>query len=186
MRVSLALMIVAMAVGGLTGGSTSASTPPLEEAAVASKVHMRVLYLQGMDPREAITLLRSQAHVRQAATISDRNLIVIAGKADMVAKCETLLREHDAVLRVTDPHEPVELGGRTADPLIARVFRVAGDNMQAVVLLLRAIYQVRELSELAQDNTVSVQATQAVLDSSEALLRELELLDVPMEVSGGS
>lgn len=41
------------------------------------------------------------------------------------------------------------------------------------------IYSVRELSELAQDNAVSIHATQPVLDSSEALLRELDLLAPP-------
>ncbi len=97
MRVCRALMVVAIAVGGLTGGPTSASSSTREEAAVASKVHTRVFYLQGMDPRQAITLLRSQAQVRQVASISHRNVIVVAGIADTVERCETLLREHDAV-----------------------------------------------------------------------------------------
>jgi hypothetical protein len=44
-----------------------------------------------------------------------------------------------------------------------------------VVVVLRSIYSVRELSERALDE-VSVHASQPVLDSSEALLRELKLL----------
>ncbi len=180
MRVCRALMIVATAVG-LTGGATSTSS----ERAIVSKVHTRVFYLQGMDPRAAITLLRSQAQVRQVASIKDRDVIVVAGTDDTVDRCETLLREHDAILRVADPYEPVELGGAAEVPLATRVFHVVGDNMQAVVVLLRSIYQVRELTEFPQDTTVSVHATQPVLDSSEALFRELELL-VSTKVSEGS
>ena len=111
MRFLRALMVVIVAVGGLSGGSTSAWTPTLEEASAASKYHVRVIYLQGMDPREATTLVRSQADVvaRSWQWISDRNVIVVPDTADVVDRCETLLREHDAVLRVADPHEPVEL-----------------------------------------------------------------------------
>jgi hypothetical protein len=185
MRVYCALIIVAMAVVGLTGGLASASSPTLEEAVVVNKIHTRVFYLQGMDPREAATLLRSQAQVRQLAWIKGRDVIVVAGEANRVEQCETLLREHDAILRVADPHEPVALAGPASDPLVTRVFRVTDDNMQAVVVILRSIYQVRELEELAEDNTVSIQSTQPILDSSESLLRELELLDRPTEVSKG-
>ena len=176
-----ALVVVAMALGGLTGGPTTASAETLQEAVAASKLHTRVFYLgEGMTAREAMTLLRSEGDVRHAAAISDRRVVVIADTADVVGKCETLLRERDAVLRIASPHEPLELGGPD-DPMVTRVFRVAGNNMQAVVVILRSIYSVRQLSALEGDNTVSVHATQPVLDSSAALLRELELLALPTE-----
>ena len=106
MRVCGALLIVPVLVGGLTSVPASAASEQPEDG----NVHMRVFYLQGMDSREAITLLRSKAQVRQVARISDRDVIVVAGTADIVDRCDTLLREHDAILRVVAPHDPVELG----------------------------------------------------------------------------
>jgi hypothetical protein len=181
MTVCGALGIVAVLVGGLTSGPASAASGQPK----VSKVETRVFYLQEMDPREAVTLLRSQAQVRQVAWVSDRDVVVVAGTADTVDRCATLLREHDAILRVVAPHEPVELGGPAGAPLATGVFHVLGDHMQTVVVLLRSIYQIRELTEHAQDSTVSVHATQPVLESSEALFRELKLL-VSTESSEGS
>jgi malonyl CoA-acyl carrier protein transacylase len=176
MRVWLVVSIVAIAVCGLANAPIIASSPANADSEGAGELYTRVFYLQGMDVRQAVTLLRSQAQVLQVASINDRDVIVIAGTADMVERCETLLRERDAILRVAIPHEPVELEALSRGPLVSHVFRVTDNNIKTAVVVLRAIYQVRELSELTEDNTVSVRATQPVVDSSEALLRELGLL----------
>lgn len=181
MRVWGALLIVPVLVGGLTSGPARAAGEQPE----VDKVHTRVFYLQGMDHQAAITLLRSKAQVMQVARISDRDVIVVAGTAETVGRCDTLLREHDAILRVVAPHDPVELGGPAGVPLATGVFHVLGDHMPTVVVVLRAIYQVRELNEDAQESAVTVHATQPVLASSEALFRELKLL-VPTELAEGS
>ena len=171
MRQFGALLILAVVAGWMAGGSASASDPM--EVGVTT---MRIFYLQGMSSRDAITLLRMKAHIPQAAWIGDRDVIVIAGSADRVDQCESLLRQRDAVLRAAEPHEPVALGGLKQSPPTTRVFPVKGDDLRIVVTVLRSIYQVRELSELVEENSVSVRAAKPILDSSEALLRELGLL----------
>jgi hypothetical protein len=147
---------------------------------------LRVIYLQNMTPWDGVKLVRSQADVRSVAGIDDRGAIVVRDSADVVDKCEALLRERAAVQRVTDPHAPVILprrresspvsGGEAAGPSNNRVFRVAFEDSQTVANILRAIYEVRELTELLERSEVSIRAPQPVLDASEALLRELELL----------
>lgn len=133
-----------------------------------------------------MTLLRSQVQVRQMAMIPDRSVIVVSDVADKVNQSESLLRQRDAVVRATDPHEPLELEHLAESQPATRVFRVDSAHVSTVVTLLRAIYQVREVQELAEDNSVSARGAQPILDSSEALLRELGLLVEPAKVSGSS
>ena len=170
------LIIVTVAVGGMVGGPVNALTATREEVAVPSQVHMRVFYLQGMGSNEATTLLRSQAQVPKVASLSDRGVVVAAGPAVVVEKCEALLRDRQALLRVASPHGPLADQKQTGDSLVPHDFSVTADDEQTVVVLLRAIYSIRVLSERAEDNIVSIEATQPVLDAIEALLRELEVL----------
>jgi len=170
-----ALLILAVVAGWMADGSVVASDPAAAEVMV--KPHTaRVFYLQGMSSRDAITLLRMEAQILQAAWIGERDVVVVAGTAEKVDQCEDLLQQRDALFRVAEPHEPVALEGVESSLPETRVFLVDGDNLQTVVTVLRSIYQVRELSELAENNSVSVSASKPVLDSSEALLQELELL----------
>jgi uncharacterized protein YjcR len=132
-----------------------------------------------MDSREAVTLLRSQVQVLQAATIPDRNIIVVSDGAEKVDRSESLLRQQDAIVRVADPHQPLDLKQLQESPPATRVLKVESADTNTVVTLLRAIYQVRDVSESAEERTVTARAAQPVLDSSEALLRELGLLAEP-------
>jgi hypothetical protein len=110
------------------------------------------------------------------AALDDPVAIVVRDRADVVDRCEALLRERDAVRRVADPHQPVVLGGPAAGPSNTRVFRVDFEDSATVVVVLRAIYSVRKLTELLERSEISIRAPQPVLDASEALFRELELL----------
>jgi hypothetical protein len=150
--------------GGDAGAAASAAAPQVT----------RVFYLQGMEPREAVTLFRAQAQVRRVAMIADRSVVVVSDIAEKVEQAESLLRQRDAVARTSDPHQPLELLAES--PAATRTFRVDGDEVSTVLTVLRSIYQVRELSELADGGGVEVRAAQPILDSSAALLRELGLL----------
>jgi type II secretory pathway component GspD/PulD (secretin) len=59
----------------------------------------RVFYLQGMEKREAVTLLRSQLQVRQIAEVQGSDIVIVTEAAEKVERCENLLRELDAVAR---------------------------------------------------------------------------------------
>jgi hypothetical protein len=121
--------------------------------------------------------------VRSVAWIEERAVMIVRDTADVVDKCEALLRERNAVRRVTNPHAPLVLRGPAAGPPDARVFRfLAVEDSQTVATILRAIYEIRELTELLERSEMSIRAPQPVLDASEALLRELELL-APAEVT---
>jgi hypothetical protein len=172
-----ASMIAAVIVTGLTVLSAGAWSPALEEPVAESPFHVRVIYLQNMTSWDAMKVVRSQAQVRSVAGFNDRDAIVVRDTADVVDKCEALLRERDGVRRVTDPHVPVVLEGPAAGPSSTRVFRVERfEDSQTVATVLRAIYSVRKLTELLERSEISIRAPQPVLDASEALLRELELL----------
>ena len=169
------LLILSVFAGWMADGSASASDPAAGGVMITPHA-TRVFYLQGMSSRDAITLLRMEAQIRQASWIGDRDVIVVAGSTEEVDQCEDLLRQRDVLLRVAEPHEPVALEGMENSPPATRVFLVDGDNLRTVVTVLRSIYQVREVSEIGEENSVSVSASKPILDSSEALLRELGLL----------
>ncbi len=148
-------------------------------AGESEPIFTRVLYLQGMEVREAVTLLRSQVHVRQMATIQGRNLVIIAETLDKIEQSETVLRQKDAVSRVAEPHPPLELRKLGKAPAATRTFHVGAGVAASTVTILRSIYQMRELTEEAESNSVSARAAPAVLDAGEALLQELGLLVEP-------
>jgi hypothetical protein len=167
--VVVAGLIGVPAIGTSLNAETKTPAPTL--------TRVRVIYLREIDADEAMKLVRSQADVQREVSLRDRNVIVVAGTGTVLDRCESLLRERDAVVRVADPHEPVELEGRAAaGSLATRVFHVTGDDLQSVVVVLRGIYGIKQLSADPLDHVVSVHAPQRILDASEALLRELKLL----------
>jgi hypothetical protein len=137
----------------------------------------RILHLQDIESREAVTLLRSEAQVRQIAEVPDLGLLIVKGVADRVDRCESLLRERNAIAKTADPHEVETPGSTNAGPTETRVFRIDGIDRKAAVVVLRAIYQIRELSELPEENAISVTAPAAKLKRTEALLGTLGVLE---------
>jgi hypothetical protein len=133
-----------------------------------------------MEPQDAATLLRSQVQIMRIAAISDRSIVVVADIAERVDESERLLRDRNAILRVEDPHAPLELERAGEAPAATRVFRVEGDSADSVVVLLRALYQVKDVSVQAEDRrSVTIRAAEPILVASEALLREVGLLAEP-------
>jgi hypothetical protein len=182
---SRAVLLFALAVGALINGAPRAQDP-IQTGSSSIKVPyvMRVFYLQGMEPLEAMTLLRSQIQVVQIATIRDRNIIVVADVADRVDRSESLLRQRDAVVRATDPHQPLNLERLPESTIATRVFRIEDADISTVVTVLRSIYQMREVTKFVDENSVSVRAALPILDASEATLRELGLLVEEAKASG--
>jgi hypothetical protein len=173
-----ALTVATLVVAALVALSAGAWSPTAEEGAGATPFHVRVIDVQNMTGRDATMLVRRQAQVRSVAWIEERAAMIVRDTADVVDKCEALLRERDAVQRVTDPHAPLlALRGPTAGPPDTRVFRLfAFEDSQKVATIVRAIYSVRELTEFLERSEISIRAPQPVLDAIEALLGELELL----------
>ena len=136
----------------------------------------RILHLKDIDSREAVTLLRSEVQVRQIAEIRDLGLLVVKGVAERVDRCESLLRERGAVADAVDPHDPEDPYSAKEGPIGTRVFQVRGIDRRAIVTVLRAIYQMREITELPEEGSVSVRAPTPRLDASEALLKALGVL----------
>ena len=167
MMSSRAVLFFALAAGLLANGALRAEVPVYVT---------RVFYLQGMEPREVLTLLRRQVQVRQIATVRDRNFIIVADTADRVDRSESLLRQRDAVIRASDPHVPLNLDRSSESPIATRVFRIKGTDTSSVMSVLRSIYQMTDVTELADESSVSVNDELSMLDASEALLRELDLL----------
>lgn len=177
-RRCLSLVVTAVAV---SGGLLGAEAPP------ASAPHLtRVLYLQGMQPREASMLLRTELQIVQLATVPGRDVIVVSDVAAKIDRAGALLREKGALARAADPHGPLDLTGLAGGPGATRVLSVAGAEMNTAVTLLRAIYQVRELEQNAESGSITVHAAAPILDASEALLRELNLLAPPAAARNGS
>lgn len=178
MTSSRAVLLVTLAVGTVILAAPRLEHPVRAGSASSDAPYVtRVFYVQGMELREAVTLLRSRVHVRQMAEVITRNAIVVCEVADRVERSESLLRENDALVRATDPHEPVSFERAKDSPLETRVFPVeSGDDAKMVVTILRAIYQMRDMTELADESGVSVRAALPLLDASEELLRELGLL----------
>ncbi len=145
----------------------------------------RVFYLQGMERREAITLLRSQIQVRQIAEVTSANALVVTEVAGKIQRSESLLREHDALDRSVDPHPPLSFR-READPSSAtRVFRIEGPETRNVVTVLRSIYQIRQVMEVTHNNSITATGPPDRLDAAEALLEELGLLAETEEPGAG-
>ena len=168
-RIVHAASIVALSAVVLAGAPLRADTPePVNPRLMPETT--RVIHLQGMDSREAMTLLRS-LHVRCLAQVRS-DAVVISDVADKIDQAETLLRERKAVLRVADPHSPMVIESFHS----TRVFDVEPGTIDTVVSVLRVIYHARDVQKSEAENRVTFRAAEPILDASEATLRELGLL----------
>jgi hypothetical protein len=137
-----------------------------------------------MTLRDAMILVRTQAHVPRVGAHEDRDALIVAGPTATIDLCQKLLEERNAVLRVAEPHAPLDLGRYEPDTLVPHVFRIREDHLQDAVTLLRALYSIRILSDYPPDSTIALEAPQPVLDAIEDILRELQLL-APSQPSDG-
>jgi hypothetical protein len=176
MQVPRLLSIVTVMIVGSACGSAHAMTATVAGVSASDAVQVRVFYLQAMAVRDAMTMVRSQAKVRSVAGIDEPRVLIVRDVAQVVDQCESLLRQRDAGLRVVTPHGPVKLEAAAGEPLESRVFITVDDGVETVTTVLRSIYSIRKLNARPGDATVSVDATQPVLDAIEALLSELDLL----------
>src|SRR5262249_27584219 len=139
---SRTLVVFALVVAGLVIGSPRAtdlaqSGPPPRKGPQV----IRVLYLQGMDSREASTLVRTQVPIESLADLHDSNVLVLFGLADKVDQCERLLKQRGVVVRIAEPHKPLEFDHLAQSPIATQVFRAAKNaHVQDVQLLLRSLY----------------------------------------------
>jgi len=171
MRTSRFVCLVLLGVGMLCASDLTVNAgSSAEEPRIT-----RVLYLQGMEPSEAVTLLRSQVQVRQIAEVASANAVVVTEVVQKIERSESLLRERDAVLRSVDPHPPLKFRGKPDSPTETRVFRMEGPEARTAVTVLRAIYQISAV-ESADADSVTATAPSVRLDAAEALLRELGLM----------
>ena len=167
----------------ISAGMLCASVFPIHAGSSAAEPRItRVFYLQGMERREALTLLRSQIQVRQIAEVASANALVVTEVDQKIQRSESLLRERDAVARSVDPHPPLMFRGESDAGMDTRVFRIEGSESRAVITVLRAIYQIS--AELT-DDSVTATAPSSRLDAAEALLKELGLLAYVKGVSVG-
>jgi hypothetical protein len=159
----------------ISAGMLCASVFPIHAGSSAAEPRItRVFYLQGMERREALTLLRSQIEVRQIAEVASANALVVTEVDQKIQRSESLLRERDAVARSVDPHPPLTFQGESDAGMDTRVFRIEGSESRAVITVLRAIYQIP--AELTGDDSVTATAPSSRLDAAEALLKELGFL----------
>lgn len=171
------LLVIALTLGALTGGALPApGQESAEPRSAGSALVTRVFYLHGIEPREAMQLLRSQLDVRRMAAVQEKGVLVVGDALDKVDASEKLLLQRDAIERVSTLPETLDVAGLRSMPAEERVFHVTQAASKSVVVILRSIYQVRDLTESAEENSVSIRAATPVLDSSEALLKELGLL----------
>ncbi len=153
-----------------------AEAPLQQEGHERMLLAARVFYLQGIDLREAMMTLRHSLDIRKVVMVKDREALVLSDLADRLDKAETLLRERKAVIRVAEPSAPMFTEEFGHDASATRVFDVEAGRTRDVATVLRTIYDARHVQWDDQLNRVTLQAAQPILDSSEALLRELGLL----------
>ncbi len=161
--VPLVLLLLATVTSGLSAGESRST---------------RVFYLKDMGTREAITLLRSEVQVRQIAEIRELHAVVVTETEERITRSETLLRERDGLERAVAPHDPLRFERGSEEQTETRVFRLAGIDPRSAQTVLRSLYQIRELTVLADGTRLSVRTTIPKLEASEALFRELGVLEV--------
>jgi type II secretory pathway component GspD/PulD (secretin) len=136
----------------------------------------RVFYLQGIDTSEVITLLRSQLQVKQITEFQGREVVIVTETTEKVERCENLLRELDALAKVVEPHAALDFARKPEAENSTRIFTLSENATKTAVVVLRSMYQLRKVTELADKSMVVVTAPPAKLDASEALLKELGVL----------
>lgn len=154
-----------IALAAWSGGSAGAGAP------AAPPQLTRAFILQGMQTRDAIGLLRTNAQVRRIASIDNLTIVVVRDEINLVQRCESLLREKNAVSRVVNAPEPVG-----AEPVETRVLRVRGVDPRSVIPVLQAIYGMRDVKMASPPDGVTAQAPRGDLNAAEGLLRALGLL----------
>jgi hypothetical protein len=166
-----------------------ASPLQAEEATPQERPRMllshRVYYLQGMEPREAMTLVRTRPGVRKIVIVPGRAAMVLCDEAPRLDEAEAVLREHDAILRIAEPNAPMFLEEMGLDTSATGIFDVEPGRTLDVVTILRTMYDVRNLQKSEEGNRVTIQAAPPIVSAADALLRELGLL-VPVASAGKS
>ena len=178
MRPSSAILIFALAAGGLSHAASEATTPTPSETSSANKPQVvRVFYLKG-DLNDANGWLRRNVPVGRMMAIDNRGAIVVTDVAEMVEKCEKPLRERATVTRIVDPHKPLDLDRLKKEPPATRTFHVAGKDVKSAGFLVKHIYDLEpaDVMELPEGDGIMVRAPQPILDASESLLKELGFL----------
>ncbi|MGH9870421.1 MAG: hypothetical protein ACREAA_19985 [Candidatus Polarisedimenticolia bacterium] len=140
---------------------------------------IRVFTLEGIELREAMTLVRRETDLRMVVIVPARSAMVVADLADKVAQSQELLAQRGAQVRAIEPHAPLYLEAPDKSPAETRAFRMQSDSMDSAVTLLRAIYGMREVNKSEADFLLTARAAPSLLDASEALFRELHLLAEP-------
>jgi len=154
-------------------GQGSAQRPPEPSE---REVIVRVFRLDRLATHEALTLLRREVAIRSAATLDQEKVVLVGDVAAKVEGAEGLLREQDPGLLASDPHGPLDLDTLSREPVETRVFPIAAGRAPDAMTLLRAIYRIREQTDLPEGGGLAVQAAPPVLDAIGATLRELDLL----------
>ncbi len=176
MRASRAVLIFTLisilpAAGFLVAAEAS---QPEKDAPVF--LDARVVYLQRISAREAMNHVRRTHYIRNAAIIASRDALILSDEAGKLDQAVMLLKREGYVARVAIPHGSLDIEALANESAAAqRVFDVASGQMENVILVLRAIYRVK-VRPPDQRYTLTVQAPLPILDSSEALLRDLGLI----------
>lgn len=155
------------------GGLGSAQQPA---EASERDVIVRVFRFDRLATHEALTLLRREVAIRSAAALDQEKVILVGDVAARVERAEGVLRDRDPGLLASDPHGPLDLDALSREPVATRVFPIAAGRAPDAMTLLRAIYRIREQTDLPEGGGLAVQAAPRVLDAIGATLRELDLL----------
>src|SRR5262245_6518511 len=76
-----------------------AAEPQTGSSTLNTPMVVRVFYLQGIEPRDAMKVARSEVDVRHLVIVPDRNVLIEGDFPDVVDRSERLLRGRDAVTR---------------------------------------------------------------------------------------
>ena len=182
MRSTCVALTFVLAAAVLPGGSTRAADPaPVEDPILYVT---KTLYLEGVDLRDAVAQIRSPLDIRCVAIIKSRGALVISDTADKVDQAVDLFRGKKTLVRVAEPHAPLNIEQLAKGPAETRVFRIEEGSMETAVAVFRAIYQVRELEKSEQEGSITVKTARPLLEASESLLGELGLLAESQRTSG--
>lgn len=170
MQVVRAVLTFTLAAGGLGIGVFRAAEDPNRTLVT------RVMYLKGMEVRDAATLLRSEVSVRRCVWLQERSAVVVADIPERVDQSERLLRQRGVVSRSTDPHGRLDLVLLADEPLATWTFRAVPSGVGDAETVLRTIFDARNLNRSPEEYGFTFQAPQPILDAGKAVLRELKLL----------
>lgn len=153
--------------------ATQAATP------VAAAQIVRIYFLQGIAPYDALKLMRTEASLRSVATVQSRGALVVSGAAAEIEKAEALLNARHLVQRTAHPVSPLDLAKIAAAPRAERSFAIASSEEREADLLFRSVLGVRDISRDRATQTLVVRAATPLLDAGEKLLAALGMLGSP-------